>query len=92
MVFLYIFNYTTDIKVSLYFLPSNFTFFFTVKVTVPSAVANNVKSAPCETPSAGQNLLPFCLTIIFPATAFCPPNSLTPSLLALLSLPLLVDH
>jgi hypothetical protein len=91
VIFLYI-NYTTDIKVSLYTLPSNLLFFFSEKVTIPSVTANNVKSFPCETPSAGQNLLPFCLTIIFPAIAFCPPNSLTPSLLALLSLPLLVDH
>jgi hypothetical protein len=63
-----------------------------VKVTVPSLVAKRVKSFHCETPSAGQYLLPFCLMIIFPEIAFCPPNSFTPSLLAFESLPLLVDH
>jgi len=63
-----------------------------VKVTTPSLIANKVKSCPCLTPSAGQNLLPFCLIIIFQAIAFCPQNNFTPSLLAFESLPLLVDH
>jgi hypothetical protein len=85
-------NYTIETNLSLYTLPSYFVLFFSENLTVPSFTAKSVKSDPCSIPSPGQYLLPFCLIIILPGIAFCPPKSFTPSLLAFESLPLLVDH
>jgi hypothetical protein len=61
------------------------------KRTVPSAVANNVKSLPMPTLEPGKNFVPHCRTIIEPVLTVWPPNVFTPLYFGLPSLPFFVE-
>jgi hypothetical protein len=60
-------------------------------MTSPSLNANKVKSFPWPTPTPAWNLFPNCLTMMFPASHFCSPNSFTPRYFAFESRPFLTD-
>src|SRR5690606_21208117 len=59
-------------------------------LTTPDFRAKSVSSLPFPTLAPGWIFVPLCLTMILPASTYCPSPLLTPSLLASLSRPFLV--